>query len=82
MDIPEYIDVEVSSLDIGNSLHISDLAIPASVVATYETDFPVVSVVPPTVEKAPTAEAVPAAEGAEAAEAAGEEKGKEESSES
>jgi large subunit ribosomal protein L25 len=82
MDIPEYIDVEVSSLDIGDSLHISDLAIPASVVAAYETDFPVVSVVPPTVEKAPAAEAVPAAEGVEAAEAAGEEKVKEESSES
>ena len=28
MDIPEYFDVEVSSLDIGHSLHVKDLSIP------------------------------------------------------
>jgi large subunit ribosomal protein L25 len=74
MDIPEYISVEVSALDIGHSLHVSHLSIPAGVVAVYETDFPVVSVVPPTVEKAPVAEAAPTVEGAEAAPAAGEAK--------
>jgi large subunit ribosomal protein L25 len=79
MDIPEYIDVEVSALDIGDSLHISDLSIPPSVVAIYETEFPVVSVVPPTVEKAPTVEAVPPVEGAEAPAATGEQKEREES---
>jgi large subunit ribosomal protein L25 len=80
MDIPEYIKVEVSALDIGHSLHVSHLSIPAGVVAVYETDFPVVSVVPPTVEKAPVAEAVPTVEGAEAAATPGE--AKEEGSES
>lgn len=79
MDIPEYLDVEVSSLDIGHSLHITDLAIPEGVLAIYEDDFPLVSVVPPTVEKAP-AEAAPAAgEPAEGVTAAPEE-AKEESS--
>jgi large subunit ribosomal protein L25 len=77
LDIPKYIDVDVSGLDIGHSMHISDLVIPAGVSAIYETDFPVVSVVPPTVEKAPVAEVAPTLEGAEAA-AAGEEKAKEE----
>jgi large subunit ribosomal protein L25 len=81
MDIPEYIDVEVSALDIGDSLHASVLAIPSGVVVTSATDFPVVSVVPPTVEKAPVAEAAPPVEGAEPAEAPGEEKGKEEGEE-
>ena len=74
MDIPEYIEAEVSALDIGHSLHVSHLPIPAGVVAVYETDFPVVSVVPPTVEKAPVVEAAPIVEGAEAVPAAGEAK--------
>ena len=74
MDIPEYIDVEVSALDIGHSLHVSHLSIPAGVVAVYETDYPVVSVVPPTVEKAPVVEVAPTVEGAEAVPAAGEAK--------
>ncbi|HWP58226.1 MAG TPA: 50S ribosomal protein L25 [Candidatus Acidoferrales bacterium] len=82
MDIPEYIDVEVSALDIGDSLHISDVPIPAGVSAVYESDFPVVSVVPPTVEKAPAVEEAAPVEGAEAPEAAAEEKGKEEAGES
>ena len=84
MDIPEYFDVEVSALDIGHSLHITDLPMREGVVAVYETNFTLVTVVPPTVEEAPAAEAAPAVvvEGAEAPAAAPEEKKKEESSES
>ena len=84
MDIPEYFDVEVSALDIGDSLHITDLPMREGVVAVYETNFTLVTVVPPTVEEAPAAEAAPAVvvEGAEAPAAAPEEKKKEESSES
>jgi large subunit ribosomal protein L25 len=83
MDIPEYFNVEVSALDIGHSLHITDLPMREGVVAVYETNFTLVTVVPPTVEEAP-AEAAPAVvvEGAEAPAAAPEEKKKEESSES
>lgn len=82
MDIPEYFNVEVTSLDIGHSLHIKDLPMPEEVVAVYESNITLVTVVPPSVEEAPTAEA-PAVvvEGAEAVAAAPEEKKKEESSE-
>jgi len=84
MDIPEYFNVEVSALDIGHSLHVTDLPMREGVVAVYETNFTLVTVVPPTVEEAPAAEAAPAVvvEGAEAPAAAPEEKKKEESSES
>jgi large subunit ribosomal protein L25 len=76
MDIPEYLDVEVSSLDIGHSLHITDLPVPEGVVAIYESNFTLVTVVPPTAEEAPAAEVAPAAapEGVEAPAAAPEEK--------
>jgi large subunit ribosomal protein L25 len=70
MEIPEYIDVEVSALDIGDSLHVEDLTMPPGVTAVYENNFTLVTVVPPSVEEAaPTAEAATAevAEGAEAA---------------
>jgi len=82
MDIPEYFDVEVSSLDIGDSLHVKDLSIPEGVTAIYESNLTLVTVVPPTVEEAPAAEAAPAVvvEGAEAPAAAPEEKKEEEGS--
>ncbi|MBI2986973.1 MAG: 50S ribosomal protein L25 [Deltaproteobacteria bacterium] len=83
MDIPEYFNVEVATLDIGHSLHIEDLPMPEGVAAVYESNFTLVTVVPPTVEEAPAVEA-PAAvvEGAEAVTAAApEEKKKEEGSE-
>ena len=80
IDIPEYFNVEVSSLDIGRSLHIKDLPMPEGVTAIYESNFTLVTVVPPTVEEAPVAAEAPAAvvEGAEAPAAAPEEKKKEE----
>ena len=82
MDIPEYFDVEVSSLDIGDSLHVKDLSIPEGVAAIYESNLTLVTVVPPTVEEAPVAaEVAPAVvEGAEAAAPAPEEKKEEEGS--
>lgn len=82
MDIPEYFDVEVSSLDIGDSLHVKDLSIPEGVTAVYESNLTLVTVVPPTVEEAPAAaEVAPVAvEGAEAAAPAPEEKKEEEGS--
>jgi large subunit ribosomal protein L25 len=66
LDIPEFFNVDVSGLDIGDSVHIEDLAMPEGVTAIYESNLPVVSVVPPTVEEAPAAAAAPV-EGAEAA---------------
>jgi large subunit ribosomal protein L25 len=59
MDIPEFFNVEVSALDIGDSVHIEDLAIPEGVTAIYESNLALVAVVPPTVEEAPTPAAAP-----------------------
>jgi large subunit ribosomal protein L25 len=81
MDIPEFFDVEVSALDIGDSLHVTELTMPEGVTAASESDLTLVTVVPPSIEEAPTpaeaapvaaegAEAAPVAEGAEAAPAA------------
>lgn len=69
LDIPEYFNVDVSGLDIGDSIHIEDMSMPEGVAAIYESNLALVAVVPPTVEEAPTAAAAPA-EGAEVAPAA------------
>ncbi len=74
LDIPEYFNVDVTQLDIGDAIHVEELAMPAGVTAVYESNFTLVTVVPPTVEEAPAAEApAVAAEGEEAAPEAGEE---------
>ena len=65
LDIPEYFNVDVSGLDIGDSAHIEDLVMPEGVTAIYESNLALVAVVPPTVEEAPAAAAAPV-EGAEA----------------
>jgi large subunit ribosomal protein L25 len=65
-DLPEYIEVDVSPLEAGESVHLSDLKLPAGVeipgvVADSEHDLPVVTIVLPRaaleVEEAPAAEA-------------------------
>ncbi len=74
-DMPPSLDVDVTSLDIGHTLHVSTLPMPEGVVAIYDTDFTLVTVVAPTVEE-PKAEEVAAvaAEGAEAPATEAEEK--------
>ncbi len=66
LDIPGFFDVDVSRLDIGDSVHLEELAMPEGVTAVYESNFALVAVVPPTVEEAPAAAAEPI-EGVEAA---------------
>ena len=63
LDIPEFFNVEVSELDIGDSLHIQDLAIPEGIKAIYESNFALVTVVPPTVEEAPVVPSAAPVEG-------------------
>jgi large subunit ribosomal protein L25 len=63
LDIPESFNVDVSALDIGDSVHIGDLQIPTGVASLAEDNLALVTVVPPTVEETPTA-AAPVAEGA------------------
>lgn len=69
LDIPQFFDVDVSGLDIGDAIHVEDLAMPEGVAAIYETNFAMVTVVTPSVEEAPAAAAAPA-EGAPAPAAA------------
>ncbi len=82
--IPSAIEVDVTALDVGESIHVRDLVVPAGVTILSDRDLSVVSVVLPAAEEAaPVVEAVAegeAAAGAAApAEAAGgeEKKGKE-----
>lgn len=56
-DLPEFIEVDVSTLDIGEGLHLSDLNLPAGVsliaLSHGESgDLSVVTVVPPKIEQA------------------------------
>jgi large subunit ribosomal protein L25 len=68
-NIPDHIDVDVTALTIGHSLHISDLKLPAGVEVTDDAEQTVCVVAAPRAEE----EAAPvAAEGAAATEAAAE----------
>lgn len=71
LDIPGFFNVDVSALDIGDSIHVDEIQMPEDVTAVYESNFAVVTVVTPTVEEAPEAEAP--AEGEEVAAVEGEE---------
>ena len=62
LDIPEFFEVEVAALDIGDSIHLGDLPMPEGVTVAYESNLALVSVVPPSVEEAPTP-AAPVVEG-------------------
>jgi len=46
--IPDSIELDVSSLDIGDSLHVSDLKIPEGVDVLVEEQLTIATVVPPT----------------------------------
>lgn len=75
--IPAAIEVDVSALEVGESLHVRDLVVPPGVTLLSDADLSVVSVVLPAAEEAPAAAAAPAegeAAAASAAPAEGEEK--------
>ena len=65
MDIPEKVVVDVSALELGKHLRVSDLAMPPRVTVLNEPELVIAHVVAPKAEAAPAAEA--AAETAEAA---------------
>jgi large subunit ribosomal protein L25 len=64
LDIPQYFNVDVSGLDIGDSVHIEDLPMPEGVTAVYDSNFALVTVATPTVEEEPTAAAAATPEAA------------------
>jgi large subunit ribosomal protein L25 len=78
-DIPKGIDVDVSSLKIGDSIHIQDIKV-EKVKILADTNFTIATVVPPVVEEEKVVEEVvaEAAEGVEVKEKEEEEKEEEE----
>lgn len=70
--IPEAIEVDISALDIGGSVHVHEIALPADVELPEDVDFTVLTVLAPKVEEEVVAEEE-LAEGEEAAEEGAEE---------
>ncbi|HET9985470.1 MAG TPA: 50S ribosomal protein L25 [Longimicrobiales bacterium] len=55
--IPEAIDVDVSALEVGDSIHVRDIAPPTGAEILLDGDVTICSVTPPTVTAVPEAEA-------------------------
>jgi large subunit ribosomal protein L25 len=53
-DLPERIQVDVTNLDVNQSIHVKDLQLPAGVEAITDGDLTVVAVSAPRVEEEPT----------------------------
>ena len=70
LEIPESVEVDVSPLGIHEVLHVSALKFTGNVRPIFDTDYPVVTVLPPTVAEAPAAAAEAAPEEAAPAEGA------------
>ena len=62
-DLPDKITVDVSDLNIGDSIHVRDIKLPNGVAAQVQPELTVFSVLAPTVEEEPV---VPEAEAAAA----------------
>jgi len=75
-DIPNKIQVDISGLDIGDSIHVEQVQAKDKVRLVFDTNFTVVTVVAPPLAKEEVAEEVPE-EGVEEGEAAGEAKASE-----
>ncbi len=75
-DIPEQIEIDITDLEVGDSLHVQDIQTGDKLEIPYETNFTVLTVVSPAMEKAEEAEAEEGEEAGEGveegAEAAGE----------
>jgi len=74
-NIPQFIDADISGLEIGYSLHLSDITLPANVKSLTREDATLVTIVPPSgyaeEQKAAAAAAASAAAASAAAPAAG-----------
>ena len=58
-DLPDKITVDVSALNIGDSIHVRDIPLPNGVRTKVPPDLTVFSVLAPTVEEEPVAEVAP-----------------------
>jgi large subunit ribosomal protein L25 len=50
-DIPESIEIDISDLDIGNSVHVEDISLKEGIEIPHEVDFTVVTILSPKVEE-------------------------------
>ncbi len=66
-NIPEYLEVDISQLDIGASLNVSDLQIPEGAEVIGDPEETIISVLAPTIEEEPVDEDGLLEEGAEEA---------------
>ena len=64
-DLPDKITVDISALNIGDSIHVRDIQLPAGVAATTQADLTAFSVLAPVVEEELEAEVVEVAAGPE-----------------
>lgn len=69
-DIPESLEVDISQLNIGDSLNVSDLQIPKGAQVVGDPDETIISVLAPTIEEEPTEDEDLLEEGAEESEEA------------
>ncbi len=72
-EIPEMFEIDVTNLNIGDSIHVKEIPLPANIEIPAEVNFTVLTVVRPKIEEVPVEAAAPvegevgAEEGAEAA---------------
>jgi large subunit ribosomal protein L25 len=66
LEIPDSIEVDVTEIDIHDVIHISSVKFIGKVKPIFDTDYPVVTVLPPTVAEVAVAAAPEAVEGAPA----------------
>jgi large subunit ribosomal protein L25 len=64
LEIPDFIEVDVSAIDIHDVIHVSSVNFPQNVKPIFDTDYPVVTVLPPTVAEVAVVAAPEAVEGA------------------
>src|SRR5437868_4460355 len=64
-DLPDVIRIDVSELNIGDSIHVRDLPLPSGVTTRIQPDLTAFSVLAPTVEEEPVAATAEAAAGPE-----------------
>jgi large subunit ribosomal protein L25 len=65
INIPEYIEIDISNLEIGDSLHVKDIKVPDGVKVLTDAEQSVVSVIDPREEIEEVVEEVPEEEGKE-----------------
>jgi large subunit ribosomal protein L25 len=64
-DLPDILTVDVSALEIGDSIHVRDIALPTGVTTKIQPELTAFSVLAPTVEEEPVVAEVEAAAGPE-----------------